>query len=167
MIWTDAAEFFVFMAGGLFTLFYIPTLMEGGWGFVMEKASEAGKLNLFNFEFSPSMPFNIWMGIIGATFVVLSSHGAEQLIVQRVLACSNVRDGRKALAPDLRTRWDTCSDFRDRAAAVFPHSLHSWLRMVSRQRFNCLPPCVAFAGNSASPSPSSLSLRSRSAPCCT
>lgn len=43
------------------------------------------------------MPFNIWMGVIGATFVVLSSHGAEQLIVQRVLACKNVADGRKAL----------------------------------------------------------------------
>lgn len=98
VIWTDAAQFFLFMAGGVFTLFYIPTLIEGGWGAAMEKASEAGKLNFFNFDFSLSMPFNIWMGIIGATFVVLSSHGAEQLIVQRVLACSNVRDGRKALA---------------------------------------------------------------------
>ena len=29
--------------------------------------------------------------------MVLSSHGAEQLIVQRVLACKNVADGRKAL----------------------------------------------------------------------
>jgi Na+/proline symporter len=29
--------------------------------------------------------------------VTLSSHGAEQLIVQRVLACKNVTDGRKAL----------------------------------------------------------------------
>jgi Na+/proline symporter len=37
------------------------------------------------------------MGIIGGTVMVMSSHGAEQLIVQRVLACSNVRDGRRAL----------------------------------------------------------------------
>ena len=29
--------------------------------------------------------------------MVMSSHGAEQLIVQRVLACKNVADGRKAL----------------------------------------------------------------------
>src|SRR5207247_4599194 len=52
----------------------------------------------FNPEFSLSMPFNIWMGLLGATFVTLSSHGAEQLIVQRVLACKTVSDGRKALA---------------------------------------------------------------------
>ena len=37
------------------------------------------------------------MGVIGGTVLVLSSHGAEQLIVQRVLACKTVADGRKAL----------------------------------------------------------------------
>jgi SSS family solute:Na+ symporter len=42
-------------------------------------------------------PFNIWMGVIGGTVLVMSSHGAEQLIVQRVLACKSVADGRKAL----------------------------------------------------------------------
>ncbi|MCX6881337.1 MAG: hypothetical protein NTV12_02325 [Verrucomicrobia bacterium] len=37
------------------------------------------------------------MGVIGGTVQVLSSHGAEQLIVQRVLACRTVAEGRKAL----------------------------------------------------------------------
>jgi Na+/proline symporter len=37
------------------------------------------------------------MGVIGGTVLVLSSHGAEQLIVQRVLACKTVAEGRKAL----------------------------------------------------------------------
>jgi SSS family solute:Na+ symporter len=50
-----------------------------------------------NTDFSLALPFNIWMGLIGGTFVTLSSHGAEQLIVQRVLACQTVADGRKAL----------------------------------------------------------------------
>jgi SSS family solute:Na+ symporter len=97
VIWTDAVQFGLFMAGGLFTLCYIPSLMEGGFSAVMQKAAEGGKLHWLNPEFSLTMPFNIWMGIIGGTFVVLSSHGAEQLIVQRVLACKNVADGRKAL----------------------------------------------------------------------
>src|SRR5258707_6205945 len=66
----------------------------------------AGKLQLLNaapppgtslMTFLLDKPFNIWMGVIGGTFVVLSSHGAEQLIVQRVLACGTVKDGRKAL----------------------------------------------------------------------
>lgn len=97
VIWTDAVQFGLFMAGGLFTLFYIPTLMEGGFAAAWKTASEGGKLHWFYPQFSLSLPFNIWMGVIGATFVVLSSHGAEQLIVQRVLACKNVAEGRKAL----------------------------------------------------------------------
>jgi SSS family transporter len=97
VIWTDAAQFFLFLGGGLFTLFYIPTLIEGGFGAAIETARTGWKLEWFNGEFSLAMPFNIWMGIIGATFVVLSSHGAEQLIVQRVLSCGTVKDGRKAL----------------------------------------------------------------------
>ncbi len=98
VIWTDAVQFGLFMAGGLFTLFYVPTLVEGGASALLSEAAKAGKLHWFNPEFSLSMPFNIWMGVIGGTFVVLSSHGAEQLIVQRVLACKTVADGRKALA---------------------------------------------------------------------
>lgn len=97
VIWTDAVQFGLFMAGGLFTLFYIPSLMEGGLPALLTKASQAGKLHWFNPEFTLNLPFNIWMGVIGGTFVVLSSHGAEQLIVQRVLACRTVADGRKAL----------------------------------------------------------------------
>src|SRR5208337_1761822 len=67
----------------------------------------AGKLHWLNVTPEPGVsltrflldqPFNIWMGVIGGTVLVMSSHGAEQLIVQRVLACKSVADGRKALA---------------------------------------------------------------------
>jgi solute:Na+ symporter, SSS family len=97
VIWTDAVQFALFLLGGLYALWYIPTLMDGGFTGVMAKAAEAGKLHWFNPQFSLAAPFNIWMGVIGGTVLVMSSHGAEQLIVQRVLACQNVADGRKAL----------------------------------------------------------------------
>src|SRR5206468_4355724 len=85
------------LAGGLFALFYIPSLIDGGIGAAFAKAAAGGKLTWFNPHFSLSAPVNIWMGVFGATVVVLSSHGAEQLIVQRVLACGTVAEGRKAL----------------------------------------------------------------------
>ncbi len=97
VIWTDAVQFGLFMAGGLFTLFYIPHLMGSSLSAALDVARAGGKLVWFYPEFSLAMPFNIWMGLIGATFVTLSSHGAEQLIVQRVLACKNVSEARKAL----------------------------------------------------------------------
>jgi solute:Na+ symporter, SSS family len=97
VIWTDAVQFGLFVAGGVFTLWYVPTLLEGGWRQVFGEAAAAGKLRWLNTGFSLSLPFNIWMGIIGGTFITLSSHGAEQVIAQRVLACGTVADGRKAL----------------------------------------------------------------------
>src|SRR6187455_766427 len=97
VIWTDAVQFALFVAGGIFALVYIPTLVEGGWSAALANAAAAGKTEWLNTHFTFSAPFNIWMGIIGATVMVMSTHGAEQLIVQRVLACGTVKDGRKAL----------------------------------------------------------------------
>lgn len=111
VIWTDALQFGLFLLGGIFAIAYIPTLVDGGWNGVFAKAAEAGKLHWLNTNLDVSAregfvgfvraslasPFNIWMGVIGGTFVTLSSHGAEQLIVQRVLACKSIADGRKAL----------------------------------------------------------------------
>jgi Na+/proline symporter len=63
----------------------------------LDPATGLSKLHWLNAKFSLGQPFNIWMGIIGGTVMVMSSHGAEQLIVQRVLTCKTVADGRKAL----------------------------------------------------------------------
>lgn len=97
VIWTDAVQFVLFLAGGLFTVCYIPSVLPDGWSGAFKAAAEGGKLHWFNSAFSLSAPINIWMGILGGTVITLSSHGAEQLIVQRVLACRTVRDGRRAL----------------------------------------------------------------------
>ena len=106
VIWTDAVQFGLFLVGGVFAVCYIPSLMPGGAAEVFSKAAEAGKLHWLNgsppvgvswWNFLLGPPYNIWMGVFGGTAMVMSSHGAEQLIVQRVLACKNVGDGRKAL----------------------------------------------------------------------
>jgi solute:Na+ symporter, SSS family len=106
VIWTDAVQFGLFLLGGLFALFYIPTLVAGGTHAVLSQAAEAGKLHWVAVTPPPGVswsrfllgsPFNVWMGVIGGTVLVMSSHGAEQLIVQRVLTCKTVADGRKAL----------------------------------------------------------------------
>src|SRR5947209_15021234 len=107
VIWTDAVQFGLFLLGGLFALAYIPSLVDGGASAIFTRAAAAGKLHWLNalpppgvswWKFLLGPPYNIWMGVIGGTVLVMSSHGAEQLIVQRVLACKSVTDGRKALA---------------------------------------------------------------------
>src|SRR2546423_9191222 len=48
VIWTDAAQFGLFLAGGIFTLFYIPLIYEGGWAAVFKAGYAAGKLHCLN-----------------------------------------------------------------------------------------------------------------------
>jgi solute:Na+ symporter, SSS family len=97
VVWTEFAQFILFLGGGVFVLFYLPGLITSGFSGALTEATEAGKLHWLNSAFSLEKPFNIWMGLIGATIFVMSSHGADQLIVQRVLTCRNVAEGRKAL----------------------------------------------------------------------
>ncbi len=105
VIWTDVVQFGLFLIGGAYALFYIPSLVPGGASAVFAQAAAAGKLHWLSVtppgssvvKFLLGPPFNIWMGVIGGTVLGLSTHGAEQLIVQRVLACKSVADGRKAL----------------------------------------------------------------------
>lgn len=97
VVWTDAAQFFLLIAGGLFTLFFIPSLIDGGWSAAMNAAGESGRLEWLNTRFAWTGPINIWMGVIGGAVLGMATHGADQLIVQRVLTCGSVKDGRKAL----------------------------------------------------------------------
>ena len=104
----------LFLLGGVFALCYIPTLVDGGSGAVFAQAGTGGKLHWLNVtppagvsltKFLFDKPFNIWMGVIGGTVMVLSSHGAEQLIVP--------------LASVQATYWSSC----EKTAVPAPRSL--------------------------------------------
>jgi solute:Na+ symporter, SSS family len=106
VIWTDVLQFGLFLIGGAYALVYIPSLVDGGLQEVLSQATAAAKLHWLNTTAPPGVPtlrfllgapFNLWMGLLGGTVLGLSTHGAEQLIVQRVLACRSVADGRKAI----------------------------------------------------------------------
>ncbi len=44
-----------------------------------------------------TQPFHIFAGIIGGALLAISSHGTDQLIVQKSLACRNLKDSQKAM----------------------------------------------------------------------
>lgn len=57
---------------------------------IFSSGLENGAKSLFN-------SYNLFSGIIGGAFLSFTSHGTDHLIVQRVLACKNERDARKAM----------------------------------------------------------------------
>src|SRR5205085_2416537 len=76
-------------------------LIPGGWGTVFMVAPEANKLQVFdttlNFKHILGTPHNVFAGLIGGAFLAMASHGADQLIVQRLLSSRSLKDARMAI----------------------------------------------------------------------
>ena len=97
VVWTDVLQTGVYVLGGIGAVYLLGAGVEGGWGAIMDRASAAGKLRLLDFSTDPSKPHTVWAGLLGGAFLSMASHGADQLIVQRLLASSSLKDARRAL----------------------------------------------------------------------
>src|SRR3954452_20794313 len=97
VIWTDVVQTVIYVGGTLVGLFTVLHLVPGGWTAIHAAALSAGKLQVFNFNASPYIPYTFWAGLIGGTFFTTASHGTDQLIVQRLLAARSQKQSVTAL----------------------------------------------------------------------
>ena len=97
VIWTDLIQFVIYIGGSLLAAYELVQLTPGGWDAIVATASAAGKLRVLSFTWDPSLPFTFWAGLIGGTFLTNASHGTDQLLVQRLLTCRDLRDSQKAI----------------------------------------------------------------------
>jgi SSS family transporter len=97
VIWTDLIQFFIYVVGALVAVYQLLHLTPGGWSAIVEAGRAAGKLDWLSFSWDFSLPFTFWGGIIGGAFLTTASHGTDQLLVQRLLTCRDLRDGQRAL----------------------------------------------------------------------
>lgn len=98
VIWTDVAQFLLYLTGSIVTLFFLLHRIPGGWNEVTQAAAVHGnKLQLFDFSWNLATKYTFWSGVIGGAFLTMGSHGTDQTIVQRLLAARNERDSRRAL----------------------------------------------------------------------
>lgn len=97
VVWVDAVQMALYLAGGAVALAVLQGAVPGGWEAILGRASEAGKLVLVDPSLDPAAPYTLWAGLIGGAFLSMGSHGTDQLIVQRLLACRDLRASRRAL----------------------------------------------------------------------
>ena len=71
--------------------------VDGGWSAILETARGADKLRVIDTYAGFDRAHTIFAGLIGGAFLSMASHGADQLIVQRLLASESQKDARKAL----------------------------------------------------------------------
>jgi SSS family transporter len=101
VIWIDLIQVIVYISGAIMALWVLLNTFGGGFGGfqeILRRCAELGQpVRLLNLSKNLSEPYTLWAGVIGGAVLAMASHGADQLIVQRLLACRGLRDAQKAL----------------------------------------------------------------------
>jgi SSS family transporter len=97
VIWTDLIQFIVYLLGAVVALGFLIWLAPGGWGGLVASGEAAHKFKLFDLSTDPTNPYTLVTGIIGGALFTMSSHGADQLMVQRYLCARSLGEARASL----------------------------------------------------------------------
>ena len=97
VIWTDVLQTGVYVVAATAAVIILGHSVTGGWPALLSHAADAGKLRVVDPTLTLTRPYTLWGGVIGGAFLAMASHGADQLIVQRLLAAASLRDARRAL----------------------------------------------------------------------
>ena len=100
VVWMDVAQMLVYLGGALLAIWVLAGDIPAGW---WETARAAGKTTLIDLAPGRSLsdlltsPYAFVTAVIGGAVFTMASHGSDQLIVQRLLACRSLKDSQKAL----------------------------------------------------------------------
>lgn len=103
VIWVDAVQMFIYIGGAILAGIILINNLPGSLGQTFSNPDILKKMSIFNFGFDKgitgffSQPYTLLSGLIGGAFLSMSSHGTDQLIVQRLLAAKSLEDSKKAL----------------------------------------------------------------------
>ena len=99
IIWVDVLQMGIYIGGAVIALVILFQRVPEGFAAVQHYAGAVNKFSFLNLSFRNffAQPYTLIGSLIGGTFLSMSSHGTDQLIVQRLLSTRNLRDGQKAL----------------------------------------------------------------------
>ena len=97
VVWTELLQASIYISGGIAAVILLGMLVPGGWSEIVSLGAAAGKFDLVDPTLTLAEDHNLWAGLIGGGFLAMASHGADQLIVQRLLSSRSLRDAQKAI----------------------------------------------------------------------
>ncbi|MEL7360821.1 MAG: sodium:solute symporter [Bacteroidota bacterium] len=103
VVWVDVVQMMLYIGGALLAIgLLLQGMPEGAW----QHAVDAGKTQLLDLSFADrddafsallTSPYALPVAVLGGAVFTMASHGADHLIVQRLLACRTLSQGRRAL----------------------------------------------------------------------
>jgi SSS family transporter len=97
VVWTDVIQTSVYLLGAVAAVVIIGHGVTGGWSSIFHSAAATGKLQLIDTYTGLDRAQTIFAGLLGGAFLSMASHGADQVIVQRLMTAASLRDARRAL----------------------------------------------------------------------
>jgi solute:Na+ symporter, SSS family len=93
VVWIEVVQLAIYIAGAVAAAVVLLNNTEDAIAIGMA----AGKFRVFDFSLDLTKTYNFWAGLIGGTFLTLSTHGTDQYLVQRYLCTDRPRSAAKAL----------------------------------------------------------------------
>ena len=99
VVWTDTVQSFVLMGGALVSLGLILSQVDGGAVGFLSTATEHGKLQVANWDFSSGSFAStaLWVVVLGGLAQNLVSYSSDMAVVQRYMAVSDLARAKKAI----------------------------------------------------------------------
>ncbi|MFH5884668.1 sodium:solute symporter [Halalkalibaculum sp. DA3122] len=96
VVWTDAIQGIILIAGALFCIGYILVYLPGGPEQLFAVAMEHDKFSLGSFDLNV-FESTFWVVLIYGTFINLQNYGIDQNYVQRYVAARNDEEARRSV----------------------------------------------------------------------
>lgn len=108
VVWTNVLQAGVFLGGGLLTLAFLATQLDGGLWSLYATAADAGRLSVINWGPAPSDadfwrrvltdPNIYWLALLNGVVGSMAAFGTDHDLMQRLLAVETRRQSQRTLA---------------------------------------------------------------------
>jgi SSS family transporter len=97
VVWTELLQATVYVLGGIAAIVLLGMSVDGGWNAILSTAEATGKLQAIDTYLGVDRPHTLLAGLLGGAFLAMASHGADQLIVQRLLSARSLAQAQVAV----------------------------------------------------------------------
>src|SRR6266436_2074186 len=109
VVWTDFIQASIMIGSALIAVGLLYSKIPGGWDEIVQRHGSFGLSDFFTTGLDPAkhgwdkikgmfeVEYTIFAGLIGSTFMTMSTHGTDQDMVQRMLTAPDIRRSRRSL----------------------------------------------------------------------
>lgn len=98
VVWVDSFQFVLYLGGGIIAISYITLASDISLGTMLSDLAAQDRMKIFHWDWNLfKEPYAFISALVGGALLSFASHGADYMMVQRVLSCRDLSGARKAM----------------------------------------------------------------------